>query len=219
MHAAIPQGAMVAIIGPNGAGKTTFIKTVLGLIQPLAGTITCLGLPFSEYRHHLAYIPQRLSVDWDFPVHVIDVVLMGCYKQLGIMRRPSTEHITQALNILDMVGLSKYAHTPIARLSGGQQQRVFLARAFMQDASLLFLDEPFIGIDITTERKIITLLHEQQKVGKTVFIVHHDVTSVREYFDWVLLLNRSTIACGPTTATYTPELISATYGNKEILYV
>jgi len=216
---AIPQGTMTAIIGPNGAGKTTFIKTVVGLLQPLAGNITCFGLPFSEYQHHIAYIPQRMTVDWDFPIHVKDVVLMGCYKKLGLMRRPTQAHIMRAFEILEQVGMLAYAHIPIAQLSGGQQQRVFLARALMQEASLIFLDEPFIGIDMATERKIVAILHELRSQGKTIFVVHHDLTSAREYFDWVLLLNTTTIACGPIATTFTPEYITHTYGHSELPHV
>ena len=215
LHATIPQGVMVAIIGPNGAGKTTFIKTVIGLLQPLAGVITCLDVPFSQYRHHLAYIPQRMTVDWDFPIHVKDIVLMGCYKRLGLIRRPTQADIMHAYEALEQVGMQVYAHTPIAQLSGGQQQRIFLARALMQDASLLFLDEPFIGIDIATERKIISILLTLRTQGKTIFVVHHDLASVREYFDWVLFLNTTTVACGPIETTFIPQHIATTYGHAE----
>lgn len=219
IQAEIPQGTMVAIIGPNGAGKTTFLKTVMGLLQPLAGVITCLGLPFMHYQHHLAYIPQRMSVDWDFPVHVIDVVLMGCYKRVGLICRPTQADRMQAFEVLEQVDMLTYANTPIAQLSGGQQQRVFLARALMQDVSLLFLDEPFIGIDIATEQKIIAILHALRNQGRTIFVVHHDLTSVREYFDWVLLLNTTTVAYGPVQTTFISEHISSTYSHKEIQHV
>lgn len=217
--ATIPQGTMVAIVGPNGAGKTTFIKTVIGLMQPIAGKITCLGMSFKEYRHHLAYIPQRMTVDWDFPMHVKDVVLMGSYKRLGVIQRPSHADIIRALEVLDLVDMAFYADTPIAQLSGGQQQRVFLARALMQNATLLFLDEPFVGVDMATERKIIALLRNLQNQGKTIFIVHHDLASVREYFDWVMLLKNTIIASGPVTTTFIPDFITTTYGHKDIGYV
>jgi manganese/zinc/iron transport system ATP- binding protein len=215
--ATVPQGTMVAILGPNGAGKTTFIKTIIGLLQPLAGVITCIGLPFTQYQHHLAYIPQRMAVDWDFPIHARDVVLMGCYKRLGIIRRPSQNDITRAYELLEHVDMLMHAHTPIAELSGGQQQRIFLARALMQNATLLFLDEPFTGIDIKSEQKIMSTLHDLQKEGKTVFVVHHDLACVPLHFDWTILLNGSTIASGPTSTTLTPTNITIAYNNRTVL--
>src|SRR6266404_661279 len=182
----IPQGVMLGIIGPNGAGKTTFIKAILNLIPIAAGTVTILGTTINSARNDVAYVPQRSSVDWDFPLTVFDMVLMGCYGRLGWFRRPNATHYKQVYDALAAVGLQDYAQQSIGVLSGGQQQRAFLARALMQDAQIYFLDEPFAGVDITTEHIIINLFKQLRDEGKTVIVVHHDLFTASSYFDYVM---------------------------------
>lgn len=208
----IPQGAVCAIVGPNGAGKTTLLKALLELITPLAGTIKIFGQSFEAYREHIAYVPQRRSVDWDFPISVLDVVLMGGYRRLGWFRRPGAAQIAQGYEVLKKVGLQEYAHRHISQLSGGQQQRVFLARALMQDAALYLMDEPFVGVDKKSEQTIIRLLKELQEAGKTVVVVHHDLQTLREYFDWMVLLNVKMIAVGAVKEVFTNEHLEEAYG-------
>ena len=184
----VPSGALMAIVGPNGAGKTTLIQAILSLIKPAAGQIRIFGQPYRSVASSVGYVPQRGSVDWDFPTSVLDVVLMGLYGRLGWVRRPGRDQRTEAMAALDQVGMAELAHRQISQLSGGQQQRVFLARALVQDARIYLMDEPLQGVDATTERTIIELLRTLQSLGKTVMVVHHDLQTVSSYFDEVLLL-------------------------------
>ncbi|MDI3340776.1 MAG: metal ABC transporter ATP-binding protein [Sphaerobacter sp.] len=208
----IPAGVLMAIVGPNGAGKTTLIKAILGLVPVVAGEVRIEGRPLAEVRRRVAYVPQRGSVDWDFPTSVLDVVMMGRYGALGWIRRPGRRERDAALAALEQVGMRDFAGRQISQLSGGQQQRVFLARALVQDAAIYLMDEPFQGVDATTERTIVGLLRELRSAGKTVVVVHHDLQTVPEYFDWVTLLNVRMIASGPVDAVFTPELLRRTYG-------
>jgi len=210
----VPSGVLMAIIGPNGAGKTTLIKSILGLLQPAAGYVRIYGKPYHEQRHHVGYVPQRGSVDWDFPTTVLDVVMMGRYGALGWVRRPSSRDKKAAITALEKVGMDKFSNRQISQLSGGQQQRVFLARALVQDASVYFMDEPFQGVDATTERAIVTLLRELRAEGKTVVVVHHDLQTVPEYFDWVTLLNVHRVASGPVKEVFTEENLRRAYGGR-----
>ena len=210
----IPPGILMAIIGPNGAGKTTLIKAILGLLKPAAGQILIYGKPYSLQRHLVGYVPQRGSVDWDFPTSVLDVVMMGRYRSLGWIRRPGAGEQQLALEALDRVSMRAFANRQISQLSGGQQQRVFLARALVQDAQIYFMDEPFQGVDALTERAIVGLLQELRKAGKTVVVVHHDLQTVPEYFDWVTLLNVRRIASGPIPEVFTEANLRLTYGGR-----
>ena len=210
----VPSGILMAIVGPNGAGKTTMIKSILGLIKPAAGQVLIYGKPYAEQRHLVGYVPQRGSVDWDFPTSVLDVVMMGRYGALGWIKRPGSAERAAAMDSLEKVGMQAYAQRQISQLSGGQQQRVFLARALVQDAQLYFMDEPFQGVDATTERAIVTLLQELRSAGKTVVVVHHDLQTVPEYFDWVTMLNVRRITCGPVNEAFTEQNLRATYGGK-----
>jgi len=208
----VPSGILMAIIGPNGAGKTTMIKAILGLIKPAAGRVLIFDKKYSEQRHLIGYVPQRGSVDWDFPTNVIDVVLMGRYGALGWIKRPGAKAKPAAFDALEKVGMADYASRQISQLSGGQQQRVFLARALLQDASIYFMDEPFQGVDAKTERTIIAILQNLRSSGKTVVVVHHDLQTVPEYFDWVTLLNVRRIASGPVDEVFTEENLRTAYG-------
>ena len=210
----VPPGVLMAIVGPNGAGKTTLIKSILGLVQPVAGQVSVYDLPYEQQRRLVGYVPQRGSVDWDFPTSVLDVVMMGRYGALGWFRRPGGAERDAARQALDKVGMLDYADRQISQLSGGQQQRTFLARALVQDAQVYFMDEPFQGVDATTERAIIALLKELRAQGKTVIVVHHDLQTVREYFDWVMLLNVSAVAVGPAETVFTEENLRRTYGGR-----
>ena len=210
----IPEGQLIGILGPNGAGKSTLLKAVLGLLPTLDGEVRIYGKSYREQRKLIGYVPQRESVDWDFPTNALDVVMMGRYGQLGWFRRPGVKERQIALECLAKGGMAEYARRQISQLSGGQQQRVFLARALAQNAQVYFMDEPFAGVDATTEKAIIALLHELKEQGKTVLVVHHDLSTVREYFDHVLLLNGELIAAGPTEETFTPENLHKTYGGK-----
>lgn len=210
----VPSGTLMAIVGPNGAGKTTLIKSILGLVKPAAGQVLVYGKTYAEQRHLVGYVPQRGSVDWDFPTSVLDVVMMGRYGALGWFKRPGASERAAALDALDKVGMKAYAERQISQLSGGQQQRVFLARALVQDAQLYFMDEPFQGVDATTERAIVTLLQELRSAGKTVVVVHHDLQTVPEYFDWVTMLNVRRIASGPVSEVFTEQNLRKAYGGK-----
>jgi manganese/zinc/iron transport system ATP- binding protein len=210
----VPPGILLAIVGPNGAGKTTLIKSIMGLVRPAAGRVLIYGRPYSEQRGLVGYVPQRGSVDWDFPTSVLDVVMMGRYGNLGWVRRPGRRERELALEALDKVGMRSFADRQISQLSGGQQQRVFLARALVQDAQIYFMDEPFQGVDATTERAIVTLLQELREAGKTVVVVHHDLQTVPEYFDWVTLLNVRRIASGPVDKVFTEENLRLAYGGR-----
>ncbi|MGX1901781.1 metal ABC transporter ATP-binding protein [Thermolongibacillus altinsuensis] len=210
----VPEGKLIGIIGPNGAGKSTLMKAVLDLIPRVKGDISIYGKPYKQQRHLVGYVPQRGSVDWDFPTNALDVVLMGRYGHIGLWKRPRKEDVAVAMQCLEKVGMTSYAKRQISQLSGGQQQRVFLARALAQDASIYLMDEPFVGVDAATEKAIIELLNELKAKGKTVLVVHHDLQTVRDYFDWVLLLNKQVIAAGPTEEVFTYENLQKTYGGK-----
>ena len=211
---AVQPGRMTAIIGPNGAGKSTLLKAALGIVPRLSGTVRVFGRPLEAARARIAYVPQRASVDWDFPTEVLDVVLMGMYRQLGLLGRIRARHIAAAMEALTRVGMQDFADRQIGQLSGGQQQRVFLARALAQQADLFLLDEPFAGVDAATERAIIEVLHGLRDAGKTVVAVHHDLSTVPQYFDDVFLINRRRIAAGPVAGAFTPETLRQTYGNR-----
>lgn len=209
-----PAGTLMAVVGPNGAGKTTLIKAILGLAPAAAGQVLIYGRPYSEQRRLVGYVPQRGSVDWDFPTSVLDVVMMGRYGALGWFKRPGRHEREQAMTALEKVGMAAYADRQISQLSGGQQQRTFLARALVQDAQVYFMDEPFQGVDATTERAIVDLLKALRAAGRTVIVVHHDLQTVPEYFDWVTLLNVRRIACGPVAEVFTEENLRLTYGGR-----
>lgn len=210
----LPEGKLIAIIGPNGAGKSTLIKATLDLIPRAAGSVEIFGKPYSEQRRLVGYVPQRGSVDWDFPTNALDVVMMGTYGQIGWFKRPGKQEREWAMQCLEQVGMADYANRQISQLSGGQQQRVFLARALAQKANLYFMDEPFVGVDAMTERAIVDLLRDLRAQGKTVVVVHHDLDSAPEYFDWLVLLNVRLIAAGSFADTFTPDNLTRTYGGR-----
>ena len=210
----VQPGSLVGVVGPNGAGKTTLLKSMLGLIRPLSGHVLIHGRPYATNKRAVAYVPQRGSVDWDFPTTVFDVVLMGTYGQLGWFRRPGSVQKDATRDALKKVEMLDYADRQIRQLSGGQQQRVFLARALVQDSPVYFMDEPFQGVDAVTEQAVVELLRELRGRGRTVLVVHHDLTTVPDYFDHVVLLNVKKIASGPMAATFTPENLRLTYGDR-----
>ncbi len=210
----IPKGKVVAVIGPNGAGKSTLLKAAFGIVDKLSGWVKFFDKPYNKVRKKVAYVPQKESVDWDFPATVFDVALMGRYGHLGWIKRPGDKDKKIALKSLDKVGMKGFKDRHISDLSGGQQQRVFLARALAQEADIYFLDEPFSGVDIATEKAIVKLLKDLAKEGKTVFVVHHDIQTVEEYFNWVVLLNVCLVACGSLKSTFTKENLDKTYGGK-----
>ncbi|RLT07512.1 MAG: metal ABC transporter ATP-binding protein [Planctomycetota bacterium] len=209
-----PSGKLIAIVGPNGSGKTTLIKAILDLVPRAAGQVLIFGEPYRQQRHRVGYVPQRTSVDWDFPVSALDVVAMGMYRKIGWLRPVSRKFREAAKQALDRVGMVDFAGRQINQLSGGQQQRVFLARALAQNADLYFMDEPFAGVDASTERAIVDILRALRESGKTVIVVHHDLQTVHEYFDEVVLLNMRMIAAGPTADVFTPDNLRKTYGGK-----
>ena len=210
----VNEPRLVGIVGPNGAGKSTLIKAVLGLVPLVSGSIQVYGQPVAQERRRIGYVPQRESVDWDFPVNVLDVVLMGTYGRLGWFRRPGAKEKAWARECLDQVGIADLARQQIGQLSGGQQQRTFLARALAQQADVYFMDEPFAGVDAATERAIAALLRQLRRDGKTLFVVHHDLRTVPSYFDQVILLNVRLIASGPTALVFTEENLRKTYGGR-----
>ena len=205
---------LIAIVGPNGAGKSTLIKACLGLVPRTAGQVEFWGEPYRKARARVGYVPQRESVDWDFPVSALDVVAMGRYRRIGWCRPVSRAHKDAARDCLERVGMSEYASRQISQLSGGQQQRVFLARALAQEADLYFMDEPFAGVDAATERAIVAVLRDLRAEGKTVVVVHHDLQTVPDYFDDVILLNMRVVAAGPVAEVFTPANLHKTYGGR-----
>ena len=209
-----PTSAIVAIVGPNGAGKSTFLKAVVEAIPRSTGVVEFWGAPFSTVRHRIAYVPQRESVDWDFPVSVLDVVAMGRYSRVGWFRSLGQSHYAAARHALAQVGMEGFADRQISQLSGGQQQRVFIARALAQEADLYLMDEPFAGVDAATEGVIVTILRKLRDSGKSVLCVHHDLTTISQYFDHVILLNTRVIASGPVASTFTKENVGRTYGGR-----
>ena len=209
-----PEGILLAIVGPNGAGKSTLIKAILGLVRPAAGQVLVFGQPYSPQSRLIGYVPQRGSVDWDFPTSVLDVVMMGRYGHLGWIKRPGKNEHRLAMECLEKVGMVDFMNRQISHLSGGQQQRVFIARAFIQDAPIYLMDEPFAGVDAATEKSIITLLREMKEKGKTVICVHHDLQTLKEYFDWVMLLNIRRLALGKVNEVLTEENLRRAYGGR-----
>lgn len=209
-----PPNKLIAIVGPNGAGKSTLIKASLGLIPRASGQVEFWGGSYKQSRARVGYVPQRESVDWDFPVSALDVVAMGRYRRIGWCRPVSRKHKDIALACLDHVGMRDLAHRQISQLSGGQQQRVFLARALAQEADLYFMDEPFAGVDAATERSIIKVLRELKENGKTVIVVHHDLQTVPTYFDEAILLNMRIVASGPVPEVFTEDNLQKTYGGR-----
>jgi manganese/zinc/iron transport system ATP- binding protein len=209
-----PAGRMAAIIGPNGAGKSSLLKAALGIVPSVSGRVSIFGKPLSQARARVAYVPQRAGVDWDFPATVLDVVVMGLYRQIGLLRFAGRREKAQALACLEQVGMAAFAGRQIGQLSGGQQQRVFLARALAQGADLLVLDEPFAGVDAATERAIVQVLRSLKAAGQTIVCVHHDLATVAEYFDHVLLMNVRKVAEGTVAEAFTPETLQQTYGGR-----
>lgn len=210
----VPRGALLGVVGPNGAGKSTLVKAVLDLVPMLSGRVLVYGKPYKQQRARVGYVPQRESVDWDFPVTVLDVVCMGLYGRIGWFRPVRRRDRELAMEALERVELADYAHRQIARLSGGQQQRTFLARALVQDAELYLMDEPFAAVDAATERAIVEVLRSLRDRGRTAVVIHHDLQTVPEYFDHLLLLNTRVVAYGRTKEIFTPENLQATYGGK-----
>jgi manganese/zinc/iron transport system ATP- binding protein len=210
----IPEGKLVGIVGPNGAGKSTLLRACLDLVPKASGEVRFFGQPYRAQRRRVGYVPQRESVDWDFPVSALDVVAMGLYREIGWFRRVRREHLERARAALERVGIAHLAERQIAQLSGGQQQRVFLARALAQQAHLYLMDEPFAAVDAATERAIVTLLKDLQSRGRTTLVVHHDLATVTAYFDWVILLNLRVVAAGPTEEVFTPDNLHKTYGGR-----
>ncbi|HEY0654251.1 MAG TPA: metal ABC transporter ATP-binding protein [Chryseosolibacter sp.] len=210
----LPQGKLVGIIGPNGAGKSTLIKAVMGLLPLSSGYVKLFDKPIDDVRKRISYVPQRESVDWDFPASVLDIVLMGRYGKLGLFTRPRKADKDVAMDCLRKVGMESFVNRQISQLSGGQQQRTFLARALAQQADIYFMDEPFAGVDAATEKAIINLLRSMTDQKKTVIVVHHDLQSVPQYFDYVIMLNTRLVAYGPTETVFTQDNLTATYGGK-----
>ncbi len=217
IHCSIPEGKLVGIIGPNGAGKSTLLKSLLGMAHPLSGRIEFFGQPYKKVRHRVAYVPQRSSVDWEFPITAFEVVLMGRYRKMGLFKWPTAADKEAARHALDLVGMLTFAQRQIGQLSGGQQQRLFIARALLQDADLYLMDEPFAGVDMATEKSIIALMDKLKVQGKTLLVVHHDLATVDNYFDWIVMLNTCLIACGPVSEVFNPETVIRTYGRGSAL--
>jgi len=214
IDALLPAGELIGVLGPNGAGKSTLIKAALGLIPLDSGWVKFFGQPLKQRRLDVGYVPQRESVDWDFPVTVFDVVLMGTYGRLRWWQRPGPAERDLAATALDQVGMGAYRDRQIANLSGGQRQRVFLARALAQRSQIYFLDEPFAGVDAGTEQAIVALLRTIRDQGHTVVVVHHDLQTAPEYFDSLLLLNMRLVAFGPTAQVFQPAILQKTYGGR-----
>jgi manganese/zinc/iron transport system ATP- binding protein len=209
-----PEGKLIGILGPNGAGKSTLLKAIMELIPKASGRVTVYGRPYSKQRQQVAYVPQRESVDWDFPINALDVVAMGRYGQIGWCKPVRRKDKNAAREALDRVGMADYADRQISQLSGGQQQRIFLARALVQDAQIYLMDEPFVGVDAATERAIVSILHDLRSAGKTALIVHHALQTVRDYFDHVVLLNMRIVAQGPTDIVFNEDNLRKTYGGR-----
>ena len=214
INLSIPCGALVGLVGPNGAGKSTLIKSIMDMVPRISGRVEVHGEPLEKQRQNIAYVPQRESVDWDFPATVLDVVTMGLYREIGWFKRIRKEHRKRSINALEQVGIAELADRQISQLSGGQQQRTFLARALVQSANIFLMDEPFAAVDAATEQSIIQVLRQQQSQGKTILVVHHDLHTVPEYFDHLILLNVRAVAWGTMQATFTPENLRRTYGGR-----
>jgi manganese/zinc/iron transport system ATP- binding protein len=210
----LPSGKLIGILGPNGAGKSTLIKAIMGLVKPTSGYVKIFDKTLQDVRSRISYVPQRESVDWNFPASVLDVVMMGTYGKLGLFKRPGKKEKEIALGCLDQVGMMSFVNRQISELSGGQQQRVFIARALAQEADLYLMDEPFAGVDMATETAIFQLLKDMTAKGKTIIVVHHDIHSAMNYFDWIIMLNLHLVGSGPTELVMTEELLRKTYGGK-----
>ncbi len=210
----LPAGKIAGIVGPNGAGKSTLLKSIMQVIPISSGYVKLFDQPLEQVRKKVSYVPQRESVDWDFPASALDVVLMGRYGKLGLFKAPRKEDVEFAKECLNRVGLEAFSRRQISQLSGGQQQRVFLARALAQEADIYLMDEPFAGVDAATERAIIDLLRTMAAQNKTIIVVHHDLQSVKRYFDWLILINMRLVASGPTSEVFTEKLLEETYGGK-----
>ncbi len=210
----IPPGSLVGIVGPNGAGKSTLLKAVMDLIPRASGRVQVFGKTYRQNRHRVGYVPQRESVDWDFPVDALDVVAMGLYSEIGWFRPVGKKHRLAAMEALRRVGIADLARRQISQLSGGQQQRTFLARALVQDADLYLMDEPFAAVDAATELAIVDILREMKSRGKTSIVIHHDLQTVPEYFDYVILLNMRIVVHGPVKEVFTTENLQKTYGGR-----
>lgn len=208
------DSGIIGIIGPNGAGKSTLLKAILGLVPIEHGSVKVFGEPVDKVRQQISYVPQKEIIDWDFPVTVYDVVMMGRYAHLGVIERPGAKDREIVDAAIDKVSMHEYKNQQIGNLSGGQQQRVFLARALAQESDILLLDEPFVGVDAATEHAIIDLMHTLNDEGKMVIVVNHDLGKVQEYFQYLIMINQWLIAYGPTREVFTPELLSRTYGGR-----
>ncbi len=213
----LPRGKVIGLVGPNGAGKTTLIKAIMALVPQEKGTILLYGKPLEEVREHVSYMPQRQSIDWNFPITVQNVVMMGCYPSIGLFRKPRKEHHDRVIHALRKTQIAHLAQRPIGALSGGQQQLVFLARSLAQQADLYLLDEPFAGVDSKTEEIILGVLQQLAKEEKTIVIVHHSLASVAQYCDYTVLVNTYIHAHGPTKEVLQPSLLKKTYGNSSMI--
>jgi manganese/zinc/iron transport system ATP- binding protein len=213
----IPAGKLVGVIGPNGAGKSTLLKALLSLVKPASGRVSFFGQPYKAVKQRIVYVPQRSSVDWDFPISAFELVLMGRYRRLGLFKRPKAADRQAAIRALDMVGMLAFADRQISQLSGGQQQRLFIARALLQDADIYLMDEPFAGVDMSTEKEIMVILDRLKAEGKTLLVVHHDLSTVDAYFDWLLMLNTSLVACGPVETVFHTDTLLKAYGKGSAL--
>lgn len=210
----IPDKSVMSIVGPNGAGKSTLLKAIMGLLPLSSGYVRFFGEELEKKRSIIAYVPQREEIDWDFPISVSDVVLMGRYGKLPFYKRPRKRDIEAAEKALHEVEMQDFRDRQISELSGGQQQRVFLARALAQEAQIYLMDEPFAGVDAATEKAIVRVFQRLREEGRTVICVHHDLNTVIEYFDWTLLLNMRLVACGPTHEVFSAENLNKTYGGR-----
>ncbi|MEQ9263515.1 MAG: metal ABC transporter ATP-binding protein [Owenweeksia sp.] len=210
----LPQGQLIGIVGPNGSGKTTLLKNIMGLMEPDSGYVNLFGKKLNDIRERVSYVPQRESVDWDFPANVFEVVQMGRYRKNNLFKRMTARDREITTQSLEKVNMLEYAKRQISQLSGGQQQRVFIARSLAQQADLYLMDEPFVGVDAATEESILNLLTEMKKEGKTVIIVHHDLQTAYEYFDWIVLLNTRLVASGPKDEVFTSNLLQEAYGGR-----
>jgi manganese/zinc/iron transport system ATP- binding protein len=210
----LPQGQLIGILGPNGSGKTTLLKSIMGLLEPDSGYVKLFGQNLNAVRHRISYVPQRESVDWNFPASVRDVVEMGRYRKSNLFKRLTAQDQNLVSEALERVGLLELSNRQISQLSGGQQQRVFIARALAQEADLYLMDEPFVGVDAATEEALLKLLSEMKAQGKTVIIVHHDLQTAYEYFNWTVLLNTRLVAAGPQEKVFTKELLQEAYGGR-----
>lgn len=210
----LPAGQIIGIIGPNGSGKTTLLKSIMGLTPLSSGYVEIFGQQLDDVRDRISYVPQKESVDWDFPASVMDVVLMGRYSPKNLFKRISKKDKDLAAEALEKVNLLEFSNRQISQLSGGQQQRVFIARSLTQNADLFIMDEPFVGVDAATEQAILKLMQEMKEKGKTVVVVHHDLQTAKDYFDWIVLLNTRLVASGPKAEIFNEELLQEAYGGK-----